>query len=145
VIRSVPASNSRGSMSVPFRWCCLPVLMAGAACLGCGGSPFPMGNVTGRVTYGGEPLTSGVVYFLPQHAMAAVGPIDATGRYRLRSRREGDGAAVGRHRVFLAVDADRLGAIVPDRYRDPATSGWEVEVKPGDNVFDFVIPKLDRP
>ena len=119
--------------------------MAGIGLCGCGRPKFEMGTVTGRVTLGGIPLQSGAIYFLPQHAMAAVGNIGPDGRYELRSRRSGDGAAVGRHRVFIKQAVEEgvsRGPAVPQRYEDVTTSGWEVEVKPGKNVFDFDIPAV---
>jgi len=130
-------------MTLPRVPVALAVAVVALVPAGCSKPRFEMGTVTGRVTRGGEPLTSGAIYFLPQHAMAAVGGIGPDGRYELRSRRSGDGAAVGRHRVFVSQapgDGAVPGPAVPQKYQDVATSGWEADVQPGKNVFDFEIP-----
>jgi hypothetical protein len=70
---------------------------------GCGGAKSPMGKVSGKVTYKGQPVTKGVINFLPEdkEERAAAGTIGADGRYTLTTYKQGDGAALGRHQVSI--------------------------------------------
>jgi hypothetical protein len=79
-------------------------------------------------------------------AYAAVGPIDAQGRFELTTADPGDGAPVGTCRVLVEpkmLDSEREAPYPIDRkYRSFDTSGLTAEVKPGANEVTLtVVPK----
>lgn len=67
----------------------------------CGPSRPAVAPVTGRITVGGEPMTTGVIWFYPTTGRPATGLIDADGRYALGTFTKGDGALLGDHRVVI--------------------------------------------
>jgi hypothetical protein len=109
---------------------------------GCGGPTTPeLAPVTGRVSYRGIPLSSGLIVFTPDdesgcHGSCAVGTIGADGRYVLST--DGvPGAAPGRHRVTVAAPSS-AGSPLPDHFRDPQLSGLRAQVTAGrGNTVDF--------
>ena len=114
----------------------LVVVLSLAGC----GPEFPLAEVSGKVTCKGKPLPEGTVLFVPQGGPAAASVLAADGSYRLLSRKPGDGALIGRHKV--AIIPPPHGKIanapkVPPKYRDPETSGLVAEVKKGENILDF--------
>lgn len=122
---------------------------------GCGGDGMPLGRVSGQVTYKGQVVPDGIIYFVPEQGPAASSPIDTQGRYRLTTYSSGDGAVIGNHKVYFAPQADSGGAdenlvesaevppppddpgYLPHNYRSPETSGFERQVQAGSNTFDF--------
>jgi hypothetical protein len=75
---------------------------------GCGGAERPpMGRVSGKVTYKGQPVTSGSVIFTPVQGTGAAGGRVATGNiqpdgsYALTTFDTGDGAALGQYVVTV--------------------------------------------
>jgi hypothetical protein len=135
---------------------------------GCGDGRPERVPVTGRVTYQGDPVTTGTIYFWPDEGPQARGTLGPDGRYRLRTFEKEDGAVLGEHRVtieakevsaggpdpksmdeefelFSDPDAESLGRprlrwLVPEEYADRATSGLTAEVTPGENTIDFSLP-----
>ena len=75
------------------------------ACCGCGAEPGTLGDlvsVKGKVTYKGQPLTSGVVHFEPDgYGRPATGKLQPDGSYTLSTMKEGDGAVAGEHIVTI--------------------------------------------
>jgi hypothetical protein len=67
-----------------------------------------LGQVTGRVTYAGKPVTQGRIMFYPEAGRAALGTIAPDGTYTLTTFKPNDGALVGSHRV--TIHATRVGA-----------------------------------
>jgi len=69
---------------------------------GCGPSGPPRYQVSGAVTYGGEPIPAGRVFFEPDESKGNVGPIGTAvingGRYETRS---GEGPIGGPHVVII--------------------------------------------
>jgi hypothetical protein len=145
----------------------LAVALSCVLLAGCGGPR--LGTVSGRVTVGGEPVTSGVVMFQPDDGPAAVGAIGPDATYTLTTRKPGDGALVGRHRVTIQatkVGPGRLvepksieeeiersrqrgkvlvaGAVtwlVPQKYAQLETSELTATVAAGANTIDFDLPR----
>ena len=104
--------------------------------------------MSGRVTLDGEPLTSGVVYAIPERGRSAKGLIQNDGTFTLSTYRDGDGAKVGTHPVVItAIPRDELDAEgkglrvpVPQRYARAVTSGLTLEVKAGTkNEVEFAL------
>jgi len=85
----------------------LPVLLATVLLTGCGGGEFDTTAVSGTVTFDGQPVTSGRIRFVPQGdstitGKPAQGEVQPDGTFVLTTYDEGDGAVVGRHRVYYA-------------------------------------------
>lgn len=115
--------------------------------------------VTGRVFVGEVPLEFGQVVFQPvSGGQPASGSIDGDGKFILSTYSNGDGAALGKHRVRIVSyssqdpktkkedgpQGDSLGELLtPQKYSSFATSGLEVSVLAGGNA-PFVF-KLDAP
>lgn len=129
-------------------------------CLGCGGSSGPeRANVSGQVTFNGQPVEKGVIAFVPDGS--TVGPtsgaIIENGRYRTQS---GGGPVLGSHRVEIvahrpgkkievagiggaATGPSAAGAVqetemyIPPEYN--AKSMLTVSIKSGTNTHDFAL------
>jgi hypothetical protein len=117
--------------------------------LGCGGSREKPCPVFGKATFQGKPISAGVIRFSnPQAAIDMTADIGVDGAYEVRMA-HGAGLPEGTYRV--AVMPPRrpwpLGPIkerpkppdcrnIPEKYRQPLTSGLTLTVKPGDNRFD---------
>jgi len=124
-------------------------------------------QVTGTVTYNGNPLEKGTINFqaTTPEGRSAGGDIQK-GAYRLTTQTSGDGALPGKYRVsIVAKDVDmsnveatskkRGGAmpskkdlgkafqtskrLIPAKYETPGTSGLEAEVKEQSNTIDFPL------
>jgi hypothetical protein len=137
------------------------VAVVGLVLVGCGSptNKAQVVGVTGQVLLDGKPLEFGSVSFQPiQGGQPARGDIDSEGKFVLSTYKEGDGAAVGRHRVKVAYYAkqdpamaeqqagDSLGdSLIPERYTSFAMSGIEVSVlAQGNAPFVFEL-KSDTP
>ncbi len=131
----------------------VPMGLACALLAGCGRG-MPMGQVSGRVTFEGNPVTEAQLVFQPERGPAASGLLDADGRYRLSTHAPGDGAVQGLHRVTI-VPAEAGVQLqpgqppappsapkfnLPNEYLRPETSGLTADVKAGSNTFDFALP-----
>src|SRR5262245_37564353 len=79
--------------------------LLGLARPGCGG--LRLGKVSGKVTVGGKPVTTGTIMFHPASGPTAVGAIGPDGSYTLTTIKKGDGAVVGSHRV--TIEATSVG------------------------------------
>ncbi len=115
------------------------VAVLSAVLAGCG-QRFEMGQVSGHVTYRGQPLPEGTVMFVPQVGLGAAGGIHPDGSYRVLTKRPFDGATVGKHKVCVMPPFQPQAAGYPafDRkYQNAETSGFVFEVKAGVNVFDI--------
>jgi hypothetical protein len=131
--------------------------------LGCGSGERKEGlaPVTGRITYDGQLVPAGQIYFYPVDGKrSSSGTIDADGKYALTSYKSGDGALIGKHRVvidatqpvgplpnpdspeaFKAAPLKPPERILPAQYYNQATTPLEAEVEDEENVIDFNIPK----
>lgn len=139
------------------------------AAVGCGEKEAkptdPQAQVSGTVTFNGAnviPDTSVVFYCKDKNAMAA-GLVDSLGKFTLRPGVGTIGIPAGRYQVMIRVPEVPAPAIGTKEYQDlmsgkakrpdPAkdvpsefgsfeTSGISVEVKTGENKFDFELDKL---
>jgi hypothetical protein len=128
--------------------------------LGCGASDQPeLGQVAGTITLDGVPLTGVAVVFQPDNGRPARGMTDAEGKYELTYIRQTKGTKVGPNLVEIAPTEEGEGSVdvetgdgesqpasnlpksgkpvVPARYN--AQSELKVDVKPGENTFDFQL------
>lgn len=125
---------------------------------GCGGSGDQpeLGQVSGKITLDGEPLSGVAVVFQPDDGRPATGRTDAEGKYELTYIRKTLGTKVGLNRVEIAPDEEGEDEGEPDgddtspqpkqsvssrKPKIPARynsrSELERDVKPGKNTFDF--------
>jgi hypothetical protein len=118
--------------------------------------------VTGTVTLNNQPLADATVTFHPiSGGKVAVGKTDASGKFTLTTAGTGQSGAIpGRYKVtvqkfesqeqpaaapasgeYVEAPADTTPApsknVLPEKYADPNTSGFEAEVKAGENSFTF--------
>jgi hypothetical protein len=117
---------------------------------GCGKSK---GTVSGKVTYQGKPLTSGLVTFVPEKGAAVYSPIDAEGKYRvenvplgLAKISVGEGNAgnqeappkprnPGGMTEFMVPK--NKGLNIPAKFKDPEASGITHQVEQGTRERDI--------
>lgn len=124
----------------------LITLAAALLLAGCSDKPS---QVSGVVTLDDQPLTKGTVAFYPQEAgQIAYGQIGGNGRYSLSTGTD-DGLVPGSYTV--TVEATELvpatpqnpeplpKLLTPEKYRDKASSGIVVEVKPGSNSIPLEL------
>jgi hypothetical protein len=83
------------------------------AITGCGGNTLQTVPVQGKVTWKGQPLTSGDIAFHPQklavegpHRMG-IGRFDAEGKYTLSTVSHGDGVQPGEYAVVIVAREGR--------------------------------------
>ncbi|HXG12836.1 MAG TPA: hypothetical protein VNK04_23970 [Gemmataceae bacterium] len=119
-----------------------------AAAAGCG-SGKPMGQVEGRVTFKGQPVTEGMISFSNAAGEGAEAPLGPEGKYLIRTPQ--GGLPVGDYVVTVtpgtyvdnsdpktppAVEEKRAPNI-PPRYRRLGSTPLKATVQEGKNVFDF--------
>jgi hypothetical protein len=121
-------------MNHPFG--CSAVLAACMVVTGCSdsGDRPDIGEVTGVVTFDGQPLPNASISFAQPGFRSSVGNTDSKGRYELIYIRDIKGAAVGTHVVKIKQFGKR-GKRLPRRYN--AESELSRDVEPGYNEFDF--------
>jgi hypothetical protein len=135
-----------GRVSRPeFKLLVVSVLLAGAAG-GCGssggaGSMPSLIPVKGKVTFKGQPLTSGTITFAPDdYGGPARGELQPDGTFVLTTSTSGDGVVAGHHRVYITgVDSKSKTGALPKKYSAPTTSKLEAEVSPDNTEFTFDI------
>jgi hypothetical protein len=129
-------------MSVSPRTFLTAVVSLGIACAGCtsgSGSLPSLISVKGKVTYKGQPVTTGVVQFEPDdYGRNASGNIQSDGTYELTTFKPGDGVVAGHHRISI-TDTGRQGGrdVVPKKYARPNTSKLTADVDPAHTEFNF--------
>ena len=126
-------------------WMVVPLLCGLAGCSG----KYATQSVEGTLTdNAGTPLPNVMIVFERSvEPLVARGITDENGRFRLGTTRPDEGAPVGAYRVCMSQqqqgDPDKPAPRrFAKRYDSPETSGFEVEIVPGRNQFDF---KLDPP
>lgn len=115
-----------------------------AASFGCSRGP-QVGMVSGRVSYGGQPLEGLTITFDPiGGGRSSTGVTAADGGYELRYTRDRNGALVGTHEVRVNWPAQTNEDLAKrDKYPIPASyntaTTLSFDVKPGSNTFDVSI------
>jgi hypothetical protein len=145
------------------------ILTTVAACVaGCGGdtSKPKLGRVSGKVTYNGQPVTKGIVSFVPrggagaQTGQSATGELGSDGSYTLTTFDNGDGAVLGEHTVLVIAreeDAAIKGhgmpipdskgqinikaakSLVPEKYATAGNSPLRYTVNEGSQLHDIEL------
>ena len=128
--------------------------------VGCGKKYAKTEGVTGKVTLDGAPLANCSLTFIAvdknSGALDSFGKTNENGEYKLQTLTGAPdaGTTPGKYGVkFEALENVETGqtemsngeevavmkpvSILPAKYNDPKTSGFEVEVVSGTNTFDF--------
>jgi hypothetical protein len=101
VLRLQPSfSFQEKGMRIALQLCLVGLITALAGCSGA-----TLGKVNGKVVANGQPVTGGTLTFAPLDASSdnpaspASGQVQADGTFVLTTLKDGDGAAVGKHKV----------------------------------------------
>lgn len=113
---------------------CLGFMISLTACGGGGSDAPPLGQVTGKITLDGAPLTDASVTFLPENVRASSATTDSEGNYELIYIRDEKGAAIGKHKVVISK-LENEKETVPDKYS--GESELSGDVKAGANEINF--------
>jgi hypothetical protein len=131
------------------------------------GNGLNLAKVRGKVTYKGEPIKNGTVFFMPDESKGTVGPpavgsITSNGTYIMSTESAGDGVIVGSHKVGITGVEEKpigSGSPAPTPESDPqgymkakakdAAAARSVVVKKAEETFTdrggqrwrFVVPK----
>jgi hypothetical protein len=117
---------------------CIWIAAVLLACCGCNKGP-PVGKVSGKITYKGQPVGQARIDFRPVgDGKQSVGYSDNQGQYEMQFTMSQSGALVGRHKVSVRMESEpgQKPVPVPDKY---AKSQVDYEVKPGSNVFNIEL------
>jgi hypothetical protein len=131
----------------PYRALTLPILalvLLGPS-IGCGangaGTMPNLVPVTGKVTFKGQPLTTGTVRFEPDDfGRPATGKLQSDGTFVLTTLTDGDGVVAGHHRVSIFGTDSKAKPAVPKKYADGQSSKFEADVSVENKDFTFAIP-----
>lgn len=120
--------------------------------VGCNSSNNPKTYpVTGKVSYRGQPVTSGMIMLTPADGgHAATGNLEKDGSFRLTTFERDDGAVPGSYQVaiqvFPAEGAGLPGAEfagkpppIPPKYASATSSGLTAEITAGENTLEFPL------
>ncbi len=123
----------RAKLRAVLAFSCLVVIA------GCGGGDRPpLGQVSGKVTIGGEPLVGAIVLFSPEKGRPCVGTTDQQGTYEIEYVQGVKGCVVGPAFVsFAAPTSGSVSHAIPGKYQ--AKSDLTVDVVKGKNNFDFEL------
>jgi hypothetical protein len=127
------------------------LLMAvfGFALSGCGSGEV-RGRISGKVTFQGQPLSEGLVFFgNDDKGIHMSGDVKPDGTYEIITAK-GAGLPLGTYHVRVRPPLEPLPtgvmrvapkpkkyANIPEKYREFETSGLTLTVKDGDNPFDI--------
>ncbi|MEM8945388.1 MAG: hypothetical protein AAGD11_09405 [Planctomycetota bacterium] len=136
------SSNSRITERLQFlsyRLAAAMIVVCIFATLGCSDGRPKRVTVSGTVLIDGQPLTQGIVQFVPEGSRPAAGKIDASGRFTLTSYDGGDGVVLGTHRVMVAakevISESKVKWLAPPKYADLRNSGLSFEItEPTDDL-----------
>lgn len=128
------------------QWTCAIVfVIALFAFVGCAkevSKPKDRARVAGKVTFGGQPLPAGTVTFKSANSpLSTPASISQGGVYST------DRAPLGKNTVSIDTSSIQYGnpaayVRIPAKYNDPSTSGFTVDVHPGNNDdVNFALEK----
>ncbi len=134
-----------------FRYLALAAVFCVAAA-GCG--ERSRGNVAGKVTFEGQPVTEGqVVFASPENGWYIPAVLGPDGAYSVRTA-NGTGLPTGLWQVYIVpprmdppVNPSARRAVIKDppniprRYRDPKTSEFGIMVQESNPPFDFAMKR----
>lgn len=125
----------------------LLLLVVGIA--GCGEKGQRLSPVSGKVTFQGKPVAKGTIRFSsPQAAVDILANLQSDGTYNVRMAR-GAGLPEGTYKAAIVPPqaSAPVGTMtlppppscpdIPEKYRNPSTSGLTLTVKPGGSPFNI--------
>ena len=132
----------------PFCLVWLVLLTTTLLWAGCGPRGEATAIVRGKIIYKGKGVPNGTINFIPAKGPSATGEIQPDGSYSLTTYKSGDGAVLGRHKVFVVAMQDMGNAlpesrtplpppIVPIKYTSLATSDLTADVERKENTINF--------
>jgi hypothetical protein len=99
---------------------------------GCGDGRPKRVPVSGKVLIDGQPLSYGIVRFVPADDRPSAGILDQDGHFTLTCYEQSDGAVVGNHQVAVSADErlseSRVRWHAPKKYSDYKLSGLRQEI-----------------
>ncbi len=113
---------------------CLALFLLLGGCGGGSDAPPTLGQVTGKITMDGAPLSEANVTFMPEKSRASAATTDSEGKYELIYIRDEKGAAIGNHKVTVSKLKNEKETI-PSRYS--SESELTADVKAGPNEINF--------
>jgi len=119
---------------------CLLGLLSLAVSGGCGPGHPKTYAVSGQVTVGGKPLTTGAIQLVPDGSRPAVGEIGADGRFQLSTFTEGDGVPKGTYKVVVTATekvGNEIRSLAPDRYFSAQSSDKTVTIDGPNNALQI--------
>ncbi len=124
----------------------LPMTFLALVCSGCGaaGPHRDFAEVTGTITYNGDPVSTGQIIFQPSAGAPVAAAIQGDGTYKLSSvigpntvmiisREEPESTSAEDGQVPTAPKS-----LIPQKYSMP-TSPLKMEVESGTNLADFTL------
>lgn len=119
---------------VPF----IAVALFFSLAIGCEPAKVPVGNLSGTVMSNGESVGNCVVGIYNAATKRTVGgKADATGSYLVKDIPPGDYSVFLVQKTSNGAVSDPFDKRIPAKFRDRKTSGFEVEIKAGDNEMDL--------
>lgn len=157
--------------SLCVRGCTVLLVAALATMSGCGpNNGLSLVKVSGKVTFKGQPIQKGTVFFMPDEGKGTIGPpavgsITSDGSYIMSTESAGDGVVVGEHRIGLTgMDPTPVSGPVEEIDPQKDAGGYmsakskaaqaskgapkeaELFTDKGGKKYRFIIPaKLSRP
>lgn len=125
------------------------ILFAMVGLVGCFSNKpdLDFGEVNGKVTLNGEPLSDATVRFQPEFGRPSYGRTNQSGEYTMLYMGEAWGALVGNNSVAITTEnqiEDQITGktsfvreFLPKKYHSETTLSAQVE--PGENRFDFAL------
>jgi hypothetical protein len=115
------------------------LLLALLSLTGCGDGRPARVAVSGQVLIDGQPLSVGIIKFIPEGSRPSSGKIEADGSFTLTCYDGADGVVPGRHRVQVSameiLGSSKVKWLVPRKYADFRTSELEFEItEPTDDL-----------
>lgn len=119
------------------------VSLAVLASSGCGDS---LAQVTGTVEFDGKPLKQGQIGFIPEKGRPSYGTIVDGKIVEVTTKTKGDGLPPGDYKVQITAvenpdDIYKSKSLLPARYGNPGTSGFQASIKAGTNTVEFKMKK----
>ncbi len=127
------------------------VIFAVVSLTGCSDRGLSTASVRGNVEFDGKPLSTGLVFFVPQRGRMGRGEIQEDGSFEISTYKadSGDGAILGQTLIgVVSTFADNSekkmnrydqiyggpkGSLIPEVFNSPEDSGLKYDVKAGTN------------
>lgn len=110
---------------------------------GCSEGGPDRGQVSGKITWKGEPVVDATVSFLPVEGRASVGTTDQDGAYKLAYSKGKTGALLGEHTITISHDPNDPSIApavpLPAQFSIRTTTPLKRTVEAGSNTIDIEL------